>query len=143
MKTFNNNNNRRKIFSFNNRRTSPSRGSADSPYMAQQGNTGNGYRRNNKNFKDQHTDYLNKAKDAISNGDEVLEQYYLQHAEHCFRQLDVTVKETNTNTEDLPKTIVSKKIIKKSTIEKKTDIESVQEKSKAKTDFDDFANQLA
>ena len=44
----------------------------------------------------------------------MLEQYYLQHAEHCFRQLDVTVKETNTNTEDLPKTIVSKKIIKKS-----------------------------
>ncbi|MDA1284619.1 MAG: hypothetical protein O3C61_06795 [Proteobacteria bacterium] len=143
MKTFNNNNNRRKIFSSNNRRTSPNRGSADSPYMTQQGNTGNGYSRNNKNFKDQHADYLIKAKDAISNGDEVLEQYYLQHAEHCFRQLDETIKETTINKDDLPKTIVSKKIIKKSTIEKKTNTESVQEKLETKTDFDDFANQLA
>ena len=143
MKTFNNNNNRRKIFSSNSRRTFSNRGSADSPYIAQQGNAGNGHRRNNKNFKDQHTDYLNKAKDAIGNGDEVLEQYYLQHAEHCFRQLDITIKETNINTEDLPKTIVSKKIIKKSTIEKKIDTDSVKEKSKAKTDFDDFTNQLS
>ena len=87
--------------------------------------------------------YEQLAKDSLTSGDPVLHENYLQHAEHCFRQLDVTVKETNTNTEDLPKTIVSKKIIKKSTIEKKTDIESVQEKSKAKTDFDDFANQLA
>ena len=53
MKTFNN---RRKVFNPNNRRSGPSRGSADSPYMPQQGNSNSGYRRNNKNFKDQHTD---------------------------------------------------------------------------------------
>ena len=71
MKTFNN---RRKVFNPNNRRSGPSRGSADSPYMPQQGNSNSGYRRNHKNFKDQHTDYLNKAKDAHSSIDKNL--YY-------------------------------------------------------------------
>ena len=46
MKTFNN---RRKVFNpNNNRRSGPGRGSADSSYMPQQGNSNNGYRRNNK-----------------------------------------------------------------------------------------------
>ena len=143
MKTFNNNNNRRKIFSQNGRRPSPNRGSADTQYMAHQGNNGNGYRRNNKNFKDQHTDYLNKAKDANSSGDEVLEQYYLQHAEHCFRQLDEIVKPITPNNEVSPKTIVSKKIVKKTTVEDSSEIKSNYNESETKTDFDDFANQLS
>ncbi len=143
MKTFNNNNNRRKVFNSNGRRTPPNRGGADSPYMSQQSNIGNGYRRNNKSFKDQHTDYLNKAKDAIGNGDEVLEQYYLQHAEHCFRQLDQIIKPIVANNDDLPKTIVSKKINKKPINENSVKAKPVDDKSKTKTDFDDFANQLS
>ena len=132
MKTFNN---RRKIYSSNSRRANGSqRGSADSPYLSQKGNN-NGYRRNNKNFKDQYTDYINKAKDAISNGDEILEQFYLQYAEHCFRQM-----------EDSGRSFVSKKIDKSITEKessKTTSTNNSKEKSSTKTDFDDLANQLA
>ena len=141
MKTFNN---RRKVFNpNNNRRSGPGRGSADSPYMPQQGNSNNGYRRNNKNFKDQHTDYLNKAKDAIGNGDEVLEQFYLQHAEHCFRQLDETSKVNTSNRDEPEDRIVSKKIVKKTIVKKEPKTENSKSETETKTDFDDFASQLA
>ena len=53
----------------------------------QMGNS-NGFKRNGKNPKDQYNDFLNKAKDAKGQGDEVLEQFYLQHAEHYYRQMD-------------------------------------------------------
>ena len=56
-------------------------GVADSPYLQANGNS-NGFKRNGKNPKDQYNDYLNKAKDAKGQGDDVLEQFYLQHAEH-------------------------------------------------------------
>jgi len=62
-------------------------GVADSPYLQANGNS-NGFKRNGKNPKDQYNDYLNKAKDAKGQGDDVLEQFYLQHAEHYFRQTD-------------------------------------------------------
>ena len=58
------------------RKTHSSRGSADSPYLQANGNS-NGYKRNGKNPKDQYNDFLNKAKDAQGQGDEVLEQFYL------------------------------------------------------------------
>ena len=70
------------------RKISSSRGGvADSPYLQTNGNS-NGYKRNGKNPKDQYNDFLNKAKDAKGQGDDVLEQFYLQHAEHYFRQTD-------------------------------------------------------
>ena len=62
-------------------------GVADSPYLQANGNS-NGFKRNGKNPKDQYNDFLNKAKDAKGQGDEVLEQFYLQHAEHYYRQMD-------------------------------------------------------
>ena len=111
--------------------------------MPQQGNNNNGYRRNNKNFKDQHTDYLNKAKEAIGDGEEVLEQFYLQHAEHCFRQLDETSKVNVSNRDDSENTIVSKKIVKKPILKKEPKTENSKSKIETKTDFDDFASQLA
>ena len=135
MKQFNNN--RRKIYNSNNRRSNPNRNGSDSPYISQNGNSNN-YRRNNKSFKDQYEDYLNKAKEAIGNGDEVLEQFFLQHAEHCFRQM-----------EDSRRTLISKKIITPSEdLEKNQDKIVLEKKSKKskiepKTDFDDLANQLA
>ena len=51
-------------------------GVADSPYLQSNGNS-NGFKRNGKNPKDQYNDFLNKAKDAKGQGDEVLEQFYL------------------------------------------------------------------
>ena len=70
------------------RKINSSRGGvADSPYLQTNGNS-NGYKRNGKNPKDQYNDFLNKAKDAKGQGDDVLEQFYLQHAEHYFRQTD-------------------------------------------------------
>ena len=36
--------------------------------------------------------FLNKAKDAKGQGDEILEQFYLQHAEHYYRQIDNSSK---------------------------------------------------
>ena len=44
-----------------------------------------GYKRNGKNPREQYNDFLNKAKDAKAQGDEILEQFYLQHAEHYYR----------------------------------------------------------
>ena len=115
------------------RKTHSSRGSADSPYLQTNGNS-NGYKRNGKNPKDQYNDFLNKAKDAQGQGDEVLEQFYLQHAEHYHRQLDHSNKGS-----------FSRKIVNKETTSK--DSESSDQlstnKDAASTDFDDLANQLA
>ncbi len=115
------------------RKIHPSRGSADSPYLQANGNS-KGYKRNGKNPKDQYNDYLNKAKDAKSQGDEVLEQFYLQHAEHYFRQLDHTNKGS-----------FSRKIVNKETTDKEPEDsdQSSSEKDLASTDFDDLASQLA
>ena len=89
------------------RKINSSRGGvADSPYLQTNGNS-NGYKRNGKNPKDQYNDFLNKAKDAKGQGDDVLEQFYLQHAEHYFRQTD------NSN-----RGFVARKIINKDKSEK-------------------------
>ena len=66
-------------------------GGADSPYLQANGNS-NGFKRNGKNPKDQYNDFLNKAKDAKGQGDEVLEQFYLQHAEHYYRQMNTLIE---------------------------------------------------
>ena len=115
------------------RKTHSSRGSADSPYLQSNGNS-NGYKRNGKNPKDQYNDFLNKAKDAQGQGDEVLEQFYLQHAEHYYRQLD------NSN-----KGSFSRKIINKETTNKEpgSSDQLSTDKDAANTDFEDLASQLA
>ena len=115
------------------RKTHSSRGSADSPYLQTNGNS-NGYKRNGKNPKDQYNDFLNKAKDAQGQGDEVLEQFYLQHAEHYYRQLD------NSN-----KGSFSRKIVNKETINKGSESSDQLSTNKdtSSTDFDDLASQLA
>ena len=115
------------------RKTHSSRGSADSPYLQSNGNS-NGYKRNGKNPKDQYNDFINKAKDAKGQGDEVLEQFYLQHAEHYYRQLD------NSNRGSF-----SRKIINKETNQKETESSDQLSTSKDATssDFDDLASQLA
>ena len=136
MKTFSNN--RRKIYSSNNRRANGGpRGSSESPYLSQKVNGNNSFRRSNKNFKDQYADYINKAKEAIGNGDEVLEQFYLQYAEHCFRQM-----------EDSGKNFISKKIDKPSSEDESISNSNNEEGDKAikikpKSDFDDLASQLS
>ena len=66
-------------------------GVADSPYLQANGNS-NGFKRNGKNPKDQYNDFLNKAKDAKGQGDEVLEQFYLQHAEHYIVKWNILIE---------------------------------------------------
>ena len=115
------------------RKTHSSRGSADSPYLQSNGNS-NGYKRNGKNPKDQYNDFVNKAKDAQGQGDEVLEQFYLQHAEHYYRQLD------NSN-----KGSFSRKIVNKETNDKGSESSDQLSTNKdaSSTDFDDLASQLS
>ena len=108
-------------------------GVADSPYLQANGNS-NGFKRNGKNPKDQYNDYLNKAKDAKGQGDDVLEQFYLQHAEHYFRQTD------NSN-----RSFVARKIISKDKTENNDNDLNKDNKSErnSTSDFDDLASQLA
>ena len=107
-------------------------GVADSPYLQTNGNS-NGFKRNGKNPKDQYNDFLNKAKDAKGQGDEVLEQFYLQHAEHYYRQMDHSNRGS-----------VSRKIISKEKIELNQDkSEDTADPKTSNTDFDDLASQLA
>ena len=115
------------------RKNHSSRGSADSPYLQANGNS-NGFKRNGKNPKDQYNDYLNKAKDAKGQGDEVLEQFYLQHAEHYYRQLDHSNKGSFT-----------RKIVNKENTDKVSESsdQSSTDKDASSTDFDDLASQLA
>ena len=108
-------------------------GVADSPYLQNNGNS-NGFKRNGKNPKDQYNDFLNKAKDAKGQGDEVLEQFYLQHAEHYYRQIEHNNRGS-----------VSRKIISKDRTETDQDknVEVTVDKQKSTTDFDDLASQLS
>ena len=112
----------------------PRGGVADSPYLQTNGNT-NGFKRGGKNPQVQYNDYLNKAKDAKGQGDEVLEQFYLQHAEHYFRQLD-----------SFNRGAASRKIINKdrdATEYNSADDRQENETQAPSTDFDDLASQLA
>ena len=90
---------KRKPFGSSRKTNSGGRGGvADSPYLQSNGNS-NGFKRNGKNPKDQYNDFLNKAKDAKGQGDEVLEQFYLQHAEHYYRKLAEINHKTELTTE--------------------------------------------
>ena len=112
---------------------SSSRGAADSPYLQANGNTGY-FKRNGKSPKDQYNDFLNKAKDAKGQGDDVLEQFYLQHAEHFFRQMD------NQNRGNFSRKIINKD---KSENLSHNNEEASTNKEASSTDFDDLASQLA
>jgi len=112
----------------------PRGGVADSPYLQTNGNT-NGFKRGGKNPQVQYNDYLNKAKDAKGQGDEVLEQFYLQHAEHYFRQLD-----------SFNRGAVSRKIINKDRDATEDNLVGDRQENETQvpsTDFDDLASQLA
>jgi len=108
-------------------------GVADSPYLQTNGNS-NGFKRNGKNSKDQYNDYLNKAKDAKGQGDEVLEQFYLQHAEHYFRQTD------NSNRGFVARKIINRDKSEHNDSDIKKDNKTEQTPA---SDFDDLASQLA
>ena len=124
---------KRKTYGASRKINPSSRGSADSPYLQTNGNS-NGFKRNGKNPKEQYNDFLNKAKDAKGQGDEVLEQFYLQHAEHYFRQLEHSNKGA-----------FSRKIINKEKTDKDNEDPKHNNTSKesTSTDFDDLASQLA
>ena len=124
---------KRKPFGSSRKINSSGRGGvADSPYLQTNGNS-NGFKRNGKSPKDQYNDFLNKAKDAKGQGDDVLEQFYLQHAEHYYRQMDQSYKGS-----------VSRKIISKDKTETAQDKNDEVAVDQQKTsDFDDLASQLA
>lgn len=124
---------KRKPFGSSRKINSSGRGGvADSPYLQTNGNS-NGFKRNGKSPKDQYNDFLNKAKDAKGQGDDVLEQFYLQHAEHYYRQMDQSYKGS-----------VSRKIISKDKTETAQDKNDQVAVDQQKTsDFDDLASQLA
>lgn len=124
---------KRKPFGSSRKINSSGRGGvADSPYLQTNGNS-NGFKRNGKSPKDQYNDFLNKAKDAKGQGDDVLEQFYLQHAEHYYRQMDQSYKGP-----------VSRKIISKDKTETAQDKNDEVAVDQQKTsDFDDLASQLA
>ena len=125
---------KRKPFGSSRKINSGGRGSvADSPYLQSNGNS-NGFKRNGKNPKDQYNDFVNKAKDAKGQGDEVLEQFYLQHAEHYYRQID------HTNRGSVSRKIISKE--KTETVQGKSEEANVEPQTST-TDFDDLASQLA
>ena len=116
------------------RKNNPSRGGvADSPYLQTNGNS-NGFKRNGKSPREQYNDFLNKAKDAKGQGDDVLEQFYLQHAEHYFRQTDSSNRG-----------FVARKIINKDRSEKDDSVKKKEDKveKSSNSDFDDLASQLA
>ena len=116
------------------RKINPSRsGVADSPYLQANGNS-NGFKRNGKNPKDQYNDYLNKAKDAKGQGDDVLEQFYLQHAEHYIWLTDNSYRG-----------FVARKIFSNDKTENNDSNLNKDNKSErnSTSDFDDLASQLA
>ncbi len=125
---------KRKLFGSSRKINSSGRGgAADSPYLQANGNS-NGFKRNGKNSKDQYSDFLNKAKDAKGQGDEVLEQFYLQHAEHHYRQMD------HSNRGSVSRKIISKEKIGTG-LNKNEEVAVDQQTSS--TDFDDLASQLS
>tara|TARA_Y100000992_G_scaffold78812_1_gene49975 strand:- start:13 stop:402 length:390 start_codon:yes stop_codon:yes gene_type:complete len=124
---------KRKPFGSPRKTSSQSRGAADSPYLQSNGNS-SGFKRNGKSPRDQYNDFLNKAKDAKGQGDEVLEQFYLQHAEHFFRQMD------NQNKGNFSRKIVNRD---KSDNVVSNNQEPSANKENSNTDFDDLASQLA
>lgn len=55
--------------------------------------SGGGSPRPRKNFRALQEKFLNQAKDAMASGDRILAEYYLQHADHYFRENEVFLAE--------------------------------------------------
>lgn len=60
-------------------------------------NSGNNFGppRPRKNFRALQEKYLNMAKEAMASGDRILAEYYLQHADHYYRQNEEFLEERN------------------------------------------------
>ena len=76
--------------------------------------------RNNQNASKLIEKYNDLAKEAISNGDKILSENYLQHADHFARiiQSRELNKETNTNSSNVEKTTINKTESKDNSTEK-------------------------
>tara|TARA_B100001540_G_scaffold281274_1_gene271241 strand:+ start:411 stop:797 length:387 start_codon:yes stop_codon:yes gene_type:complete len=76
--------------------------------------------RNNQNASKLIEKYNDLAKEAISNGDKILSENYLQHADHFARiiQSRELNKETNTNSSNVEKTTINKTEFKDNSTEK-------------------------
>lgn len=64
-----------------------------------EGSNSFGSPRPRKNFRALQEKYLNMAKDAMSSGDRILAEYYLQHADHYYRQNEEFLEERNKHNE--------------------------------------------
>ena len=76
--------------------------------------------RNNQNASKLIEKYNDLAKEAISNGDKILSENYLQHADHFARiiQSRELNKEINTNSSNVEKTTINKTESKDNSTEK-------------------------
>ena len=124
-----NNNNRRRNYrprpqKNNFRRRGGSLNSSNSNSLSNNGNMSfsrNGSMNNIHNVEKTMQKYQQLAKDAQSNGDPVLAQNYLQHADHYLRRY-IELNEKRENYVD--KTVPEKSISKEETAEKETQLTS-------------------
>ena len=86
--------------------------------------------RNNQNASKLVDKYNNLAREALSSGDKILSENYLQHADHFSRVL--STQEINKNTEE--RNNVIKKDFKKNLEETKKTSEEVREEEVRETD---------
>ena len=76
--------------------------------------------KNNQNASKLVLKYQDLAREALSNGDKILSENYLQHADHFARiiQSRELNKETNTNSSNVEKTTINKTEFKDNSTEK-------------------------
>lgn len=82
----NNNNNNRRFKNNNNKRRYNGGGGGGSSFDDESSNISMQQRKNFANKRDQ---YLVKAKDCLSAGDRVEAENFFQHADHCFRMMNL------------------------------------------------------
>jgi len=100
-----------------------SNGQNSNGHFQSNGNVGrnNGSMTNPFNVEKTAQKYQQLAKDALTVGDPVLHENYLQHAEHYIRrlaELNVKPNEKKIENSDLPKPLVESSVKKKESIEK-------------------------
>lgn len=73
----------------NNRRKPANQGYGHKRPRHHHTNNGNGNNNNRprRNYGAMREKYLTQARDAMASGDRVLAEYYLQHADHCYRMM--------------------------------------------------------
>jgi|TARA_B110000116_G_scaffold269939_1_gene286910 hypothetical protein len=143
MVTFrNNNNNRRPPFRSNNNRRPPFRRNEEGSNFS---NNENFKRkvpgRNNHNAAKLIEKYNDLAREASSNGDKILSENYLQHADHftrilneqeSFRKAKFVESKASNSESSLAETIDKKEVdkVKENTIEETKDLADVKKKAK-------------